>query len=93
MSRLRSIQMQNLLPSKNTATQLSGVFITCINHMVEDTLEKWTLVNSSWLERNISVDWARRTSAWYDGMSFTTMASELPHEIEAKSQLASPSKP
>lgn len=93
MSRLRSIQMQNLLPSKNTATQLSGVSITCINHMVEDTLEKWTLVNSSWLERNISVDWARRTSAWYDGMSFTTMASELPHEIEAKSQLASPSKP
>ena len=61
--------------------------------MVEDTLEKWTLVHSNWLERNISVDCARRMSAWYDGMSFTTMATDLPHEIEAISQLASPSKP
>ena len=61
--------------------------------MVEDTSDKWTLVHSSWRKRNISVDYARRTSVWYDGMPFITMAADLPHEIEAEGDLASPWEP
>ena len=31
-----------------------------------------------------TVNRARRTSKWYDGMLMVTIATDLPHEIEAK---------
>ena len=34
--------------------------------------------------RNISFDYARETSVWYDAMPVITMATDLPHEIEPK---------
>ena len=55
--------------------------------LVEDTLNKWSKIHPNCPKhyaRNTSVDHARRTSMWYDGMFVTTTASDLPHEIETK---------
>ena len=55
----------------------------------EDTLIKCSQIHSKCRKhsmKNTSVDHARRTSMWYDGMLVTTTASDLPHEIETKCQ-------
>lgn len=65
---------------------LMSILISII--LVKDSLNKFTTIPSSSRKHftiNILVDYPSRASVWCDGMSVITMATDLPHEMEAKS--------